>query len=77
MLELEDVEKDSGRLLVRIDGICAEHARSFTKSEFRVNDILYGKLRPYLLNIVDWSNVRCPRVFDDRNRSAFAVLNGF
>ena len=45
LLELEDVERDSGRLLVRITA-SARKSKS-TKSEFRVNDILYGKLRPY------------------------------
>ena len=50
MLELEDVEKDSGRLLVRITA-SARKSKS-TKSEFRVNDILYGKLRPYLNKVL-------------------------
>ena len=46
LLELEDVEKDTGRLLARIT--VAERESKSTKSEFRVDDILYGKLRPYL-----------------------------
>ena len=50
LLELEDVEKDSGRLLVRITA-SARKSKS-TKSEFRVNDILYGKLRPYLNKVL-------------------------
>ena len=50
LLELEDVERDSGRLLVRITA-SARKSKS-TKSEFRVNDILYGKLRPYLNKVL-------------------------
>ena len=50
LLELEDVEKDSGRLLVRITA-SARKSKS-TKSEFRINDILYGKLRPYLNKVL-------------------------
>ena len=50
LLELEDVERDSGRLLVRITA-SARKSKS-AKSEFRVNDILYGKLRPYLNKVL-------------------------
>ena len=50
LLELEDIEKDSGRLLVRINA--SERASKSTKSEFRVGDILYGKLRPYLNKVL-------------------------
>jgi type I restriction enzyme S subunit len=46
LLELEDVEKDTGRLLARINA--SARASQSTKSEFCVGDILYGKLRPYL-----------------------------
>ncbi len=46
LLDLEDIEKDSGKLLARIT--VNERESKSTKSEFRVNDILYGKLRPYL-----------------------------
>ena len=50
LLELEDIEKDSGRLLVRTR-VCERESRS-TKSEFHVGDILYGKLRPYLNKVL-------------------------
>ena len=50
LLELEDVEKDTGRLLARIT--VAERESKSTKSEFRVDDILYGKLRPYLNKVL-------------------------
>ena len=50
LLELEDIEKDSGRLLVRITASVRESKS--TKSEFRVGDILYGKLRPYLNKVL-------------------------
>ena len=50
LLELEDIEKDSGRLLVRI--AASERESKSTKSEFRVGDILYGKLRPYLNKVL-------------------------
>ena len=50
LLELEDIEKDSGRLLVRINA--SERESKSTKSEFRVGDILYGKLRPYLNKVL-------------------------
>ena len=50
LLELEDVEKESGRLLARIK-VSGRESKS-TKSEFRVGDILYGKLRPYLNKVI-------------------------
>ena len=50
LLELEDVEKDTGRLFARITA--AERESKSTKSEFRVDDILYGKLRPYLNKVL-------------------------
>ena len=50
LLELEDIEKDTGRLLVRTR-VCERESRS-TKSEFHVGDILYGKLRPYLNKVL-------------------------
>ena len=50
LLELEDIEKDSGTLIrrVRVD----ERASKSTKSEFQPGDILYGKLRPYLNKVL-------------------------
>ena len=50
LLELEDVEKDTGRLLARIK-VSGRESKS-TKSEFCVGDILYGKLRPYLNKVL-------------------------
>ena len=50
LLELEDIEKDSGRLLVRVNASSRESKS--TKSEFHVGDILYGKLRPYLNKVL-------------------------
>ena len=50
LLELEDIEKDTGRLLARITA--AERESKSTKSEFQVDDILYGKLRPYLNKVL-------------------------
>ena len=51
LLELEDIEKDTGRLLVRTR-VHERDSRS-TKSEFRAGDILYGKLRPYLNKVLE------------------------
>ena len=50
LLELEDLEKDSGRLLVR--ATASTRVSKSTKSEFRSGDILYGKLRPYLNKVM-------------------------
>ena len=50
LLELEDVEKDTGQLLARVKAF--ERKSKSTKSEFSVGDILYGKLRPYLNKVI-------------------------
>ena len=50
LLELEDIEKGTGRLLVR--SRVSERESKSTKSEFSVGDILYGKLRPYLNKVL-------------------------
>ena len=50
LLELEDIEKDTGRLVSRIRS--ADRASRSTKSEFQRGDILYGKLRPYLNKVL-------------------------
>jgi type I restriction enzyme, S subunit len=50
LLELEDIEKETGRLLARI--AVADRDPKSTKSEFRPGDILYGKLRPYLTKVL-------------------------
>jgi type I restriction enzyme S subunit len=50
LLELEDIEKDTSIVRTRLK-VKDRDSRS-TKSEFRVWDILYGKLRPYLNKVV-------------------------
>lgn len=50
LLELEDVEKETGRIAERLP-VSARESLS-TKSQFQVGDILYGKLRPYLNKVV-------------------------
>ena len=50
LLELEDVEKDTGRVIERLPA--SARASLSTKSEFRKGDILYGKLRPYLNKVI-------------------------
>lgn len=50
VLELEDIEKDSSRVLQRLS--FAERQSKSTKSRFGQGDILYGKLRPYLNKVV-------------------------
>ena len=50
LLELEDIEKETGRLLSRI--IVTDRESKSTKSEFQSGDILYGKLRPYLTKVL-------------------------
>ncbi|WP_264876626.1 restriction endonuclease subunit S [Vibrio agarivorans] len=46
VLELEDIEKDSSKLLKRLS--FAERAPKSSKNSFVKGDVLYGKLRPYL-----------------------------
>jgi type I restriction enzyme S subunit len=46
VLELEDIEKDTSRLLARVT--FAERKSKSTKNRFETGDVLYGKLRPYL-----------------------------
>ncbi len=50
MLELEDIEKSSSRLLQRIT--VEQRRPKSTKTSFRRNDVLYGKLRPYLDKVI-------------------------
>jgi type I restriction enzyme, S subunit len=50
LLELEDIEKDSSKVLTRLRA--RDRDSLSTKSEFQVGDILYGKLRPYLNKVV-------------------------
>jgi len=46
VLELEDIEKDTSKLLLRTYNI--ERNSKSTKNRFKKGDVLYGKLRPYL-----------------------------
>ena len=50
LLELEDIEKDTSAVLTRLK--VSDRDSLSTKSEFKVGDILYGKLRPYLNKVV-------------------------
>lgn len=50
LLELKDIEKDTGCLLARVRA--GSRNPKSTKSEFRKGDILYGKLRPYLSKVL-------------------------
>lgn len=50
VLELEDIEKDSSRILKRLDS--TERPFKSTKNKFSAGDVLYGKLRPYLNKVV-------------------------
>jgi type I restriction enzyme S subunit len=50
LLELEDIEKDTSRIVERL--LVGDRGSQSTKSEFQPGDILYGKLRPYLNKVV-------------------------
>lgn len=50
LLELEDIEKDSSVILKRLTA--GQRQSKSTKSSFLPNDVLYGKLRPYLNKVV-------------------------
>ncbi|MBN9346872.1 MAG: restriction endonuclease subunit S [Devosia sp.] len=50
LLELEDIEKDTSRIIERLR--VSDRDSQSTKSEFEPGDILYGKLRPYLNKVV-------------------------
>jgi type I restriction enzyme S subunit len=50
LLELEDIEKDTSAVQSRLK-VRDRDSRS-TKSEFKIGDVLYGKLRPYLNKVV-------------------------
>lgn len=49
-LELEDIEKDTSRLIERVR--YADRRSKSTKNRFRRGDVLYGKLRPYLNKVL-------------------------
>lgn len=50
VLELEDIEKDTSRLLQKLT--YAERQSKSTKNKFKKGDVLYGKLRPYLNKVL-------------------------
>ena len=50
LLELEDLEKETGRLLHKAS--VGDRKPKSMKSAFRVGDVLYGKLRPYLTKVL-------------------------
>jgi type I restriction enzyme S subunit len=50
LLELEDIEKDTSRIVERLR--VSDRDSQSTKSEFEPGDILYGKLRPYLNKVL-------------------------
>ncbi|MFP3370993.1 restriction endonuclease subunit S [Pseudomonas sp. SIMBA_068] len=50
LLELEDIERDSGKVLDR--KTVGERAPKSSKNRFYAGDVLYGKLRPYLNKVV-------------------------
>lgn len=50
VLELEDIEKDSSRLIQRLT--FSDRKSKSTKNVFKTGDVLYGKLRPYLNKVL-------------------------
>jgi type I restriction enzyme, S subunit len=50
VLELEDIEKGSSKLIQRADNL--ETQSKSTKNRFKKGDVLYGKLRPYLNKVL-------------------------
>jgi type I restriction enzyme S subunit len=50
ILELEDIEKDTSNLLLRVTR--RDRSSKSTKNRFEPNDVLYGKLRPTLNKII-------------------------
>ena len=50
ILDLEDIEKDTGKILTRIKK--AERESTSTKHRFHKGQVLYSKLRPYLNKVV-------------------------
>jgi type I restriction enzyme S subunit len=50
ILELEDIEKTTSKLTQQI--LFSERQSKSTKNKFEKNDVLYGKLRPYLDKVI-------------------------
>lgn len=78
LLELEDIEPGTGRLLAR--HTVRDRGSKSTKSEFAPGDVLYGKLRPYLNKaaVADRSGYSTTEIVALRPRApvlpAYAVL---
>lgn len=50
VLELEDIEKDNSKIIQRLTFL--DRQSKSTKNRFKKDDVLYGKLRPYLNKVV-------------------------
>jgi type I restriction enzyme S subunit len=50
LLDLEDIEKDTSKIIQRLTA--KERESKSTKAKFGKEDVLYGKLRPYLNKVV-------------------------
>jgi type I restriction enzyme S subunit len=50
ILELEDIEKESSKIVQRLNA--AVRPFKSTKNKFKKGDVLYGKLRPYLNKVI-------------------------
>ena len=50
LLDLEDIEKDTGKVLVRVKK--RDRNAASTKHQFHAGQVLYSKLRPYLNKVV-------------------------
>ncbi|RDH84321.1 MAG: type I restriction endonuclease subunit S [endosymbiont of Escarpia spicata] len=71
VLELEDVEKVTSRLLKRIR--YSERPFKSAKNRFEIGDVLYGKLRPYLdkVLVADESGVCTTEIIPIRSYAGF------
>ena len=50
VLDLEDIEKGSSRLISKVRG--SDRKTTSNKASFKTDDVLYGKLRPYLDKVI-------------------------
>jgi type I restriction enzyme, S subunit len=50
VLDLEDIEKDTSRLLNRVESV--DRPFNSAKTAFKQGDVLFGKLRPYLNKVI-------------------------
>jgi type I restriction enzyme S subunit len=72
VLDLEDIEKDTSRLLNK-KSFCDRRSLS-DKNSFQEGDVLYGKLRPYLNKVIvaDESGVCTTEIFPIRCYGSFS-----